>query len=218
MRASGIEIDNIGKKLVSCKYHCEGVTNKPRKGIPPRCLIFEYRAGKKGSIVVGLNPGKAKKREQEFYLNNNNTYPSVKKYWNDKVKHFKYYSKLRELISTLGFDGPILWTDLAKCQSSHKNGVVPIQTMRICIDTYLRKEIELFSPYTIFGVGNTAFEFCALSFPKHFVVGIPHPTGSYGNIYSELLKNIDKNKQEYIDKIANKKNIDRKYYAVKIFR
>ncbi|MDH7516919.1 MAG: hypothetical protein QHH19_01015 [Candidatus Thermoplasmatota archaeon] len=217
MTASALEIDDIGKRLVGCKYHCEGVTNKPREGILPRCLIFEHRKGKNGSVVVGLNPGKAKKREQEFYLDHNNTYESVKKYWDDKVKNLKYYSNLRELISMLGFDGPIVWTDLAKCQSSHKNGVVPIQTMRTCIDTYLRREIELFPSYTIFGVGNIAFEFCALSFPEHFVVGIPHPTGSYGN-FSRLIKNINRNKKEYLKKISDKKDKNKRYKALKIFQ
>jgi len=216
MRASSIKIDKIGKKLVNCKYQCEGVINNPHEGILPRCLIFEDRTGKKGSIVVGLNPGKAKKREKDFYMENNNTYDTVKKYWDGKVKHLKYYSKLRDLVSILEFDGPILWTDLAKCQCSDENGILPIQTMRICIDTYLRKEIELFPTYTIFGVGNIAFDFCALSFPNHFVIGIPHPTGSYGN-FSRLMKNIDRNKQKYLKEISSKKDKSGRYRALKVF-
>lgn len=210
-----MDIDTIGKRLVKCKYQCDGISNEPEKGILPRCLIYEERPGKNGSIVVGLNPGKAKEREIEYYLKNHNTYNAIKVYWNSKVRHLKYYAKLRYLVSSIGFDGPILWTELAKCQCN-ENGVLPIQTMRICIDKYLRNEIELFPKYTIFGVGNTAFNFCALSFPKHFVIGIPHPTGSYGN-FSKLLKNINNNKQKYIDKITDRKDNNRWFKAVKIF-
>ena len=216
MKHPEMNIDIIGKKLVNCEYHCAGVTNNPAEGILPRCLIFEDRPGVKGSIVVGLNPGKAKKPEKKFYLKNKNTYNAVKKYWDVKVKHIKYYSQLREILSTLGFNGPILWTDLAKCQCSDEYRYVPIQSMRICINKYLRKEIGLFPKYTIFGVGNTSFEFCALSFPKHFVIGIPHPTGSYGN-FSRLMKNINENKQKYIERIENRKDRNGKYMALKIF-
>ena len=114
------------------------------------------------------------------------------------------------------FDGPILWTELVKCQCSDKNGVIPIQTMRTCINIYLKKEIELLPNYTIFGVGNSAFEFCALSFPHHFIIGVPHPTGSYGN-FSRLSKNIDRNEQKYLDKISERKGSDGRYKAIKIF-
>lgn len=211
-----MKVNSIGDKLVRCKYCCEGITNKPSKGIVPRCLIFEGRIGKDGAIVVGLNPGKAKENEQSYYLKNNNTYNAVEDYWENKIQHHQYYKKIRELLSKFGFEGSILWTELVKCECSGENGVIPIQTMRTCINTYLKSEIELFPDYTIFGVGNTAFEFCALSFPNHFIIGIPHPTGSFGN-FTRLINNIQVDRQKYLDKLSNKKDRNERHRALKVF-
>ncbi len=211
-----MNVDSIGNKLVRCEFCCEAINNKPDKGIIPRCLIFEEKNSGNGAIIVGLNPGKAKQNEQEHYLKNKNTYKAVKDYWANNIQHHQYYKKIRELLSCFGFNGSILWTELVKCECSGENGVIPIQTMRTCINEYLKKEIELFPDYTIFGVGNTAFEFCALSFPNHFIIGIPHPTGSFGN-FTRLMNNIKENKQSYLDKIFDKKDRNKKHRALKIF-
>jgi len=210
------KVKSIGNELVNCQNHCDGIQNNPEDGILRRCLIFEGRIGANGAIVVGLNPGKAKKSEQTFLLEHNNTYEAVETYWTQKIKNFQYYKKIEELLAKLGFDGSILWTELVKCQCSEENGIIPIQTMRTCINTYLKREIELFPNYAIFGIGNQAFDFCSLSFPNHFIIGIPHPTGSYGN-FSRLMKNIDKNKQKYIEKIADKRDKNDRYMALRIF-
>jgi len=206
----------IGNELVNCQNHCNGVQNNPEEGILPRCLIFEERVGTNGAIVIGLNPGKAKKSEHAFLLEHNNTYEAVETYWTRKIKNFQYYKKIRELLDKLGFNGSILWTELVKCQCSEENGIIPIQTMRTCINTYLKREIEVFPNYAIFGIGNQAFDFCSLSFPNHFIIGIPHPTGSYGT-FSRLNQNIDRNKQSYIKKISKRKDNDGRYKAIKMF-
>ncbi len=61
-------INELGKKLVKCDLNCEGVNNNPKLGIIPRCLIQENRSGKNSCIVVGLNPGKCKNKEKQYYL------------------------------------------------------------------------------------------------------------------------------------------------------
>jgi len=211
-----MNITDLGEKLVNCDFTCEGIVNNPSEGIPPRCLIFEERPGKKGAIIVGLNPGKAKIKEKNYYIDKGASYQIIVDYWDVKISNLKYYSNLRALLNKFEIDGPILWSDLVKCQCSKKNGVIPIQTMRNCINKFLRKEIELFPDYTIVGVGNNAFEFCALSFPEHFVIGVPHPTGSYGN-FSRLMKNIDKDRDKYLDILSNKFDKNEILNAIKIF-
>ena len=62
------EVSLIGNELVKCKNQCEGITNRPEEGIVPRCLIFESETRGNEAIVVGLNPGKANKSEQNFLL------------------------------------------------------------------------------------------------------------------------------------------------------
>ena len=195
-------LDALGEKLVSCNLDCKGIRNSPQEGIIPRCLILEQRRGKKKSIVVGLNPGKCKLLEKQFYLTNGICYQSIKDHFESKLKESPYFRKTRDLISLLEYDGDILWTELAKCECSDKNGTLPIQTLRNCINEFLRKEIELFDCKVIFALGNKAFDFCALSFPKHFVIGIPHPSGSYGH-FNKLIEKIKENKNSYIKELKN---------------
>ena len=65
---------------------------------------------------------------------------------------------------------------------------------------------------TIFALGKVAFNYCALSFPTHFVVGIPHPTGSFS--FHKLKKYIMANKNEVTKEIENKKDSDGNYRAI----
>jgi len=73
-----------------------------RKGILPRCLILETkdREDGKGSVVVGINPGRSKPDEQEFYRANGQTYGQVIAYWQEHIGyHHRYYARLRMLVS-----------------------------------------------------------------------------------------------------------------------
>jgi len=206
-------IDEIGNKLVKCDLHCQGVNNNPKKGIIPRCLNVEKRSGRNTCAVVGLNPGKCKNDERNYYLASGIKYSSIANYFEKKIRNRAYFKRTREIISLLGFDGDILWTDLAKCECSGKNGSAPIQTLRVCINRFLREEIAFFQCATIFALGNEAFKFCALSFPNHFVVSIPHPTGSRGD-FSTLKNSVIRNKRYFIRKISDKKDPDGNYKAV----
>jgi len=183
-----IQLDNkmlskLGANLVNCELRCGGITNDPESGIIPRGLIHEPREGSNSCIVIGLNPGKCNIEERKYYLKHGIQYESLKKYFFDdsNLHDHPYFRKTRDLLNLLGFDGNILWTDIAKCECSGKNGTVPVQTFRVCIDRFLRQEIKQCVYSTIFALGKTAYNFCALSFPDRYVVGIPHPTGSRGH-------------------------------------
>jgi len=212
-----MKINSIGSGLVKCNFKCEGVVNDKKKGIIPRCLIYEGRNGKNGAIVIGINPGKSSKEEQKFLLKGNCNYQAILDFWDLKAKNFAYYKKSRELITDLGFTGDILWTDLAKCECRGKNGDVPIQTLRICIDRFLEKEIKALSDnFVIIALGNVAFNFCSLRFPDRFVIGLPHPTGAYGT-FARLRKNIRKNRKKYIAEIKKTKDQHDYSRAIKLF-
>lgn len=66
----------------------------------------------------------------------------------------------------------------------------------------------------IFALGNTAFDFCALSFPNHFVAGIPHPK-SRGD-FNTLMVKIKTNCEPYKQELSNQKDDNGDYRAVKI--
>ena len=186
-----MELEELGNKLVKCNLNCEDTYSDPNKGVIPRGLIYEHRTGNQKVIVVGLNPGKCRKKEQDYYLDNGISFQSIQNHFFGSNLHRRpYFARIRNLIDFLDFHGDILWTDLAKCQCAGKNGVLSIQTLRVCIDRFLRREVDLFNADIMFTLGNRAFDFCALSFPKHFVIGLPHPTGSYGNFF-KLTKRID---------------------------
>jgi len=206
-------INKLGEKLVKCDLNCEGINNNPKKGIIPRGLIQERRNGKNSCIVVGLNPGKCKIKEREYYLKKGIKFDSLSEYFFENLYNLPYFKRTRDLITLLGFDGNILWTDLAKCECLGKNGRVPIQTLRVCINKFLRKEIEIFKCSTIFALGNIAFDFCALSFPNHFIVGLPHPSGSYGD-FNKLKKRVISNPKYFTDIISKPKDSNGNYRAV----
>lgn len=207
-------INELEKKLIKCNLNCEGVNNNPKKGIIPRCLVQENRKGKNNCIVVGLNPGKSKSKERQYYLADGIKFDSFPKYFfESNIYNRPYFKRARDLITQLGFDGNILWTDLAKCECSGKNGRVPIQTLRVCINRFLRKEIGVFKCSTVFALGNVAFDFCALSFPNHFIVGLPHPSGSFGN-FSKLKKRVTSNPRRFAKNISEIKDKSGNYRAV----
>lgn len=207
----------IGKKLSRCNLKCKGIVNKPSKGITPRCLIYEKRiSNQAGAIIVGINPGKCGEEERKYYRKNY-SYNILLNYWDLKIKNLAYYKKSRRIITELGFKGDILWTDLAKCECKGKNGDVPVQTLRICIDRFLDKEIKsLPDSFVIIALGNIAFNFCALRFPNYFVVGLPHPTGAWGT-YKRLMDNIKSNKKKYTTELTKKKDRYGNFRAIKFF-
>lgn len=184
------KIDKIGKKLVKCPKICggKGIVNDPKKGIIPRCLFLETegREKQKGAVIIGFNPGPANKNEQER-MKNKISYEDYKNYFKENnlgaysydTRARKHHKRAKDLVTALGFKGPILWTELVKCQFKEDIDIksLPERTMEECIKNYLRKEIKLFPKFPIIALGNDVFEFCSLRFPERIVIGIPHPSG-----------------------------------------
>ncbi len=214
-RSKRQKIIEIANQLVKCDYKCKGVINDKVLGIIPRGLIYEHEgrdSKRPGVIIIGINPGKSNQDERDFYQNNNQDYAACYKIWKDR--NFQYHKKARELLTNLGFKGDIVWTDLAKCECDNR-GRVPLQTLRVCIDHFLEKEIRAVGQnFTIIALGNIAFDFCALRFPKRLVIGLPHPTGAWA-LFNELRRDAKLNKLKYL-KILNKCKAPGFHKAIKL--
>jgi hypothetical protein len=184
-------IAEIGERLIKdISYEKnEDLACNHVEGIIPRGLIFETTNRKQnatGSVFVGLNPGQAKKAERSYcsraFESGSLTYETVVQFWENNLRIVKYYDELRKVADALGLDGPILWTDLVKCQGKSRRTPLRVQTIRHDIHKYLLEEItEIPESWPLVAVGDKAFEILSYSFPTRLVIGIPHPTGSYGN-------------------------------------
>jgi len=178
-------INGIGRKLIHCKNGCSGVICNPKKGIIPRCLYFECanRTQNQGVVIIGINPGNSGPDTLSHWRNNKIGYNALVKWWKENSSK-AYYEPLRRFADNAGFKGPILWTELAKCEGKSP----PIQTLRTCANKYLVKEIAVIpKKWSIIAVGKEAFKSTAYLFPNRAVIGIPHPTGSHGH-FSSLFK------------------------------
>lgn len=98
-------INQIGRDLVRCNTHCRGIALKHSEGILPRCLILEAegRAEGKGSVIVGINPGRTKLHEREYYRLHGQTYEQEISYWQKYIAQQPYYRRLRTFADGLGF-------------------------------------------------------------------------------------------------------------------
>jgi hypothetical protein len=197
------EIYKIGSEMIrkaGVYRGYEDVRCDPKKGILPRCLYYETedrKLSKRGCVIVGINPGRAKEDERDYFRKNGATYKAEVNYWQDYWQEAKnkrtgkkhpYYERLRTLASDLGIEGPILWTELVKCESE-KGTSLSVQTIRDDIHRYLLKEIHhIPGSWPLIGAGRRAYEILSFSFPKRTVIGVPHPTGSYGQ-FNRLMAN-----------------------------
>lgn len=195
--------------MVLCESNCEGIYLSRRKGVIPRCLAFEHRdrLDATGSAVVGINPGQAKREQQTFYLKKGCTYENTRAWWGSH-KDGRYYGHLREFVDLLGFNGPILWTELVKCQNKDKGKSLPLQTYRTCTAKYLNKELELLpESWPLIAIGRESYKALAYLYPTRTVIGIPHPTSSRGQFHSLFLNNLrtkfDPNVQKILTQIMN---------------
>lgn len=177
-------INEMGRELVRCNIHCRGIALNHSDGILPRCLILEAegRAEGKGSVIVGINPGRSKAHEREFYRLNGQTYEQEIRYWQKFIARHPYYRRLRNFADEMGFNGPILWTELVKCENaSAESGLPPLQTFRTCTETYLQRELQAVPrDWALIAVGTESYKALAYMFASRVVIGVPHPTGSRG--------------------------------------
>jgi len=187
-------IYKIGEDMVKNHPQYSDVVYDPKNGIVPRCLIYEEEEGHvlpvPGSVIIGINPGHATKWEREFYKKHGPTYEATLKCWDEKIKNHPYYVRGRALVDSIGLHGPILWTELVKCESLPDNTVLSVQTIRDSINRYLFKELEVIPKnWPLIAVGSEVFKILGYRFPERTVIGIPHITGSYGQFHKLFSKN-----------------------------
>jgi hypothetical protein len=131
-------------------------------------------------LAVGLNPGTSKAAEREFYLKHGITYDRVKER-RTLIDGRPYFVRTRSVIDQLGITGPIVWSNLAKCENeSDREGLPPLQTLRHCTRRFLARELhESPRDWAVLGIGWEAYRALAYLVPERTVIGIPHPTGGY---------------------------------------
>lgn len=167
----------VGESVVHCCQGCAGVYSNRAEGVLPRGLVFDPNRPDSGlgCIVIGQNPGPASAREMSRL--ENGTYRDLVEFFSQDACGHLYHRRVRSVVTRLGFDGPLYWTDLVKCQSL-PGAVLPLQTLRVCSSRYLRAEVTLLpGAWPIFAVGLATFERVALVFPERTVLGLPHPSG-----------------------------------------
>lgn len=189
MAALQAYLDQLGYELVKCSDGCWGIEHDRKNGILPRCLFLEIQDPKeRGCLAVGLNPGKSNDAERDYYKKNGNSYCSFKNYWNQELYKIDYHSKVRKLIQCVGLNGPIIWTELAKCERSKETSQLPIDTLRHCTSRFLLRELkQVPSNWPIIGIGKQAFDALCYIAPERTIIGIPHPTGAWGRSFDKKL-------------------------------
>jgi hypothetical protein len=178
------EIRSIGADLVRCNERCAGVHHDLEAGVLPRCLLYERAdRNERGCFCAGINPGCSKRRERDHYRQTGANYDALLDYWDKALKDLPYFRRLRQLIDAMDIAGPIIWSDLAKCENAPGyEGQIPLQTLRTCSGRFLRSELEVIpTGWPIIAVGAEAYKALAYLQPNRTVIGIPHPTGSHGN-------------------------------------
>jgi len=166
-------------------------------GVPPRCVYFDdhERLGDRGVVIVGQNPGRAKLPERQYYLNRGADYEVLRQYWldflvGDAAPVNRYYQRLRDLAGALDLDGPIWWTELAKCETAKESREVQTQTLRVCVSAFLARELDSVpANWPIIAASKSVFHALAFIAPKRVVIGCPHPTGALPR-FSPLLKEV----------------------------
>ena len=176
---------SVGRRMVACTRHCKGIELAPSRGVLPRSLVLEEtnRARSRGSVALGINPGTGDDEEETYYREHGCTYEAMLEFWMARRDwSHPYHTRTRRFIDAIGLAGPILWTELVKCQNAPgKRGAPPLETLRTCVQLYLVEEVAAVPPdWPIVAIGKEPYRVATLMFPSRTVIGIPHPTGSYG--------------------------------------
>jgi hypothetical protein len=177
-------IAQIGERIVNCNHICAGVTHDQPKGLPPRGLYLEEGFGPSGVIVCGMNPGNAPPHEIEFFKSKGTSYSSLYECWKSRFMNIPYFSRMRKLVRALGYDGPILWTNVAKCEKRDDSERMSFDlyphTFRFCASTYMAEEIKnVPDSWLLMANGKDAFVALSYLFPNRKLIGVPHSTGAY---------------------------------------
>lgn len=174
-------VNFLGGKLLDCRDACQGIQQDRSAGVLPRSLFLERPdATGRGCLAVGLNPGTSRPPERRFFREDGPTYENTKQY-RMRINDRPYFKRSRQVIDQLGLTGPILWSNLAKCENeTGRKKSPPLQTLRHCTTKYLRQELAASPPeWIVLGIGWEAFRALAYLVPERGVIGIPHPTGGF---------------------------------------
>ncbi|MFA6593890.1 MAG: hypothetical protein WCT16_01405 [Candidatus Buchananbacteria bacterium] len=211
--------NELGKQLVNCNFNCSGINNNKKFGYFPRLLFIEKgNDNGKGAIIIGLNPGKCGESERKWVSKNQDYWVNQKDYYSNNLLKWKYFRRVKELLNLLGYQGDILWTNLVKCECIGSNGDLPIQTIRTCVNKFLKNEIDSLLPQCdIFAIGNQSFGISSVAFPNNFVIGLPHSSGPYASTkFLRLLEKIRKDKKKYLNIINKKGDNNNQILAIKL--
>lgn len=174
------KINDIGERMMNDPNWASfsDIEYAPERGIMPRCLYYEKSQNNgKGIIIVGLNPGRARQREMNHFIENK-SYQSAVQYWRDNfIEYDGFFKPLRDLVRGAGIMGPILWTELIHCQSRPQIRTPLIKTIRYSVNTYLKEEVALMPDVPIIAAGDKAFELLSYLFFDRKIIGVPHPSG-----------------------------------------
>ena len=176
-------IDGLAGELIGCRDPCAGISRDQDKGIIPRSLYLERPGAKgRGCFAVGLNPGRSSAQERYLYAQRGVTLPVVNEY-RAGIADIPYFRGPRAVIDQLRLTGPILWSNLAKCENpKDRRGLPPLQTLRHCTQRFLRRELAAIpSDWVVLGIGWEAYRALAYLVPERVIIGIPHPTGAAPN-------------------------------------
>jgi hypothetical protein len=140
----GEDIDSRSALVASCDAQCAEARHDRKHGVLPRCLFL--KAGRVvpsetqedelsgGTVVVGLNPGKMKEPERRKInelldaIGKDRTRFSAENWQAFARAHYQrlketvagsvpYYTIVRALLRSSGRMGPILWTEILKCET-----------------------------------------------------------------------------------------------------
>jgi len=180
------DINRLGRRLTRDGFYRNfpDLEYAPEKGIIPRGLVYEEakKRSARGVVIVGMNPGPAS-REEKAFLKKNPTYQRFVEYFKERIATRAYYEELRKFALLLGLDGPILWTELVKCQSK-KLGHLSRNSIRYDINKYLLRELECVPKHwPVIGVGDRAFSILSYIVPNRIVIGVPHVKARGGYFY-----------------------------------
>lgn len=193
------EIAAIGKQMVACDHKCAGISCDQSNGMLPRCLTLEStgRSNGTGCVIVGLNPGHANAAEIAYY-GKVATYETTVKYWHAHITSQPYYERLRRLMKSFNLDGPILWTELAKCENVAGAKYQPLNALRVCAGKFLANELGAIpKDWPLFGVSRETYKALAYLYPDRTIIGVPHPRRAYGRQFSRLLE-LDSESKEIV--------------------
>jgi hypothetical protein len=176
-------IDELAGKLIRCSDPCAGISRNQGEGIIPRSLYLERPdAEGRGCFAVGLNPGRSSAQQRHLYVERGVTLQVVNE-CREGIANIPYFQRPRAVINQLCLSGPILWSNLAKCENPEgRRGLPPLQTLRHCTQRFLRHELAAIpSDWVVLGIGWEAYRALAYLAPGRVIIGIPHPTGAAPN-------------------------------------